>query len=239
MKTVIGILSWVITLLIPITLVLISVRLLITPVFVQIEYNTPAFPADTYGFTKQDRLHWSIIAIQYLLNSADISFLADLHFPEGEVAPFQSCQFMDDCTRLYNHRELKHMVDVKSVVKIALNVLYASLILVICLGVWAYFGGWIAEYRHGVLRGGWLTVGLIVAILLFVGIAFGMIFVLFHNIFFEAGTWTFYYSDTLIRLFPERFWRDTFIAIGLLAGGSGLALGLLLKDKKQGNLTTS
>ena len=77
--------------------------------------------------------------------------------------------------------------------------------------------------------------GLLTAILVFVGIAFGVIFVLFHNIFFESGTWTFFYSDTLIRLFPERFWRDTFIAIGLLAGGGGLALGLLLRDKKPGS----
>jgi hypothetical protein len=28
---------------------------------------------------------------------------------------------------------------------------------------------------------------------------------LFHQIFFSAGTWMFLYSDTLIRLFPERF----------------------------------
>jgi hypothetical protein len=34
----------------------------------------------------------------------------------------------------------------------------------------------------------------------------------------------FYYSDTLIRLFPERFWRDAFIAVGLLAAAQAAAL---------------
>ncbi|MEJ2126169.1 MAG: hypothetical protein P8X84_01420 [Candidatus Bathyarchaeota archaeon] len=27
----------------------------------------------------------------------------------------------------------------------------------------------------------------------------------FHQLFFTSGTWTFYTSDTLIRLFPMRF----------------------------------
>jgi len=227
-------LSRLVTLLIPIVLVLMSVRILISPAFLIFEYNTPAFPPEPYGFTKEDRLYWSRIAAEYLLNNEDISFLADLRFPDGQMVPPQSCLYMDDCTRLYNARELKHMVDVKNVVRSALWVLYGSLAVVVGLGVWAFFAGWTLEFRRGVRQGGWLTVGLIAAILLFVAISFGVIFVMFHNIFFDSGTWTFLYSDTLIRLFPERFWRDTFIAIGILAGGSGLALGLLLKEKTKG-----
>jgi uncharacterized membrane protein len=67
-------------------------------------------------------------------------------------------------------------------------------------------------------------------IILFVLLAFGVIFVAFHQVFFESGTWTFFYSDTLIRLFPERFWRDTFIAVGVLAGGAGLLLGRFVRE---------
>jgi len=126
------------------------------------------------------------------------------------------------------------MSDVKNVVKAALRVWYISLILLAGLGLWAWFGKWLAEYRRGLRRGGWLTVALLAAIILFVLVSFGMIFVWFHDLFFAAGTWTFLFSDTLIRLFPERFWRDTFLAVGLLAGGAGLAMGLLLRDKKSG-----
>ncbi|NDJ62146.1 MAG: DUF1461 domain-containing protein, partial [Chloroflexi bacterium] len=39
-------------------------------------------------------------------------------------------------------------------------------------------------------------------------------FTLFHNLFFESGTWQFLYSDTLIRLFPEQFWFDAALIIG-------------------------
>jgi integral membrane protein (TIGR01906 family) len=66
------------------------------------------------------------------------------------------------------------------------------------------------------------------AILLFVLFGFGVFFVGFHEVLFPAGSWTFEYSDTLIRLFPERFWRDVFtiVAILPLAGGLALILGL-------------
>ena len=42
--------------------------------------------------------------------------------------------------------------------------------------------------------------------------------------FFAAGTWTFEYSDTLIRLFPEAFWYDAALTIAGLSVGGGLLL---------------
>ncbi|MFN2195842.1 MAG: DUF1461 domain-containing protein, partial [Anaerolineales bacterium] len=70
-------------------------------------------------------------------------------------------------------------------------------------------------------------------IILFVLIAFGVIFVWFHEIFFQPGTWTFYFSDTLIRLFPERFWRDTFLIVAGLPALIGAVLGYFLGRKKR------
>ena len=43
--------AWIVALLVPVALVLTAVRLLMTPAFVQIEYSTPGFPADPFGFT--------------------------------------------------------------------------------------------------------------------------------------------------------------------------------------------
>lgn len=223
--------SWLVTLIVPVVLVLSTVRLLLSPVFINIEYSTPGFPEDMFGFTRQDRLYWSNIARLYLLNDRGIDYLAELRFPDGGMAPPQSCRYMEDCNLLYNERELQHMVDVKNVVQAALKVWYISLILLAVLGVWAWFGGWWRQYKTSLSRGGWLTVILIAGILAFVILAFGVIFVAFHNVFFEAGTWTFYFSDTLIRLFPERFWRDIFLAVGLLSGGAGLLLGYFLRAR--------
>jgi integral membrane protein (TIGR01906 family) len=66
---------------------------------------------------------------------------------------------------------------------------------------------------------------LLLMLVLTIGLAFSFryVFVGFHRIFFEGDTWLFQYSDTLIRLFPERFWRDAFVFVVVLTvGGVGL-----------------
>lgn len=209
--------AWLATLLVPVALVLSAVRLLLFPAFLDFQYNTPGFPDDPYGFTKAERLHWSKIALEYLVNDAGIEFLGDLRFEDG--------------TPVYNERELRHMVDVKVVLRAALDVWMISLAVLFLMAFWAWRGGWKRLYLDGVARGGWLTVILLGAAIGLVALSFGVFFVAFHNVFFEEGTWVFYYSDTLIRLFPERFWRDIFLYVGGFAVISGLALGLGLRKK--------
>ena len=131
-------LSWLVTVLVPVVLILTSVRLLLTPAFVQLEYRTPNFPADPYGFSQQDRLYWSQIALDYLLNDEGISFLEELKFENGNP--------------VYNARELKHMLDVKEVLQSALIVWYISLAGIFLLGAWAYWGGWMQAYKKGLSR---------------------------------------------------------------------------------------
>ena len=78
---------------VPVFLTLVNVRLLMTPAFPEIEYRLPNFPADSYGFTREDRLHRSKIAIDYLLNAEGVEFLGDLRFPDGQQAPPASQQY--------------------------------------------------------------------------------------------------------------------------------------------------
>jgi integral membrane protein (TIGR01906 family) len=218
-----ALLSWLVTLLIPLALIGLGLRALLTPVFLKIEYNMPYFPPDEYGFTKEDRLRWAPYALNYLVNDSDISYLGDLKFEDG--------------TPLYNERELSHMDDVKRVTQGALRVWYVSLTLLVLLGVWASFGGrWGHAYRLGLMRGGWLMVGFAVTVglIVVVGIAinpnvFWNFFSRFHSLFFEGDSWLFLYSDTLIRLFPIRFWQDAFLLAAILALGGGVALGLGLR----------
>jgi integral membrane protein (TIGR01906 family) len=210
-------LSWLVTLVVIVAIVLSGVRLLLTPLFVDVEYNMPGFPADYYGFTKSDRLYWSKIALNYLLNDAGISYLGDLRFDNGDP--------------VYNERELHHMVDVKRVVKATLWVWYGTLVFLLGVGIWAWRGGWWGIYKNGLARGGWFTVSLLVLIIFFVLFSFNTFFVTFHNVFFQPGTWQFEFSDTLIRLFPERFWQDAFIMIGGIAIILGLSLGFGFRPK--------
>lgn len=219
-----SLLSWLVAILVPLALIGLGLRVLLTPLFLQIEYNMPYFPPDSYGFTKEDRLKWAPYALEYLVNDADISYLGDLKF--------------DDGTPLYNERELSHMEDVKVVTKGALNVWYATLVILLGLGIWSRLGGWEQAYRQGLRRGGWLMVGLAAAIgfIVLIGIAinpnvFWNFFAGFHSLFFEGDSWLFLFSDTLIRLFPLRFWQDAFLWAAVIALGGGIGLGLGLRDR--------
>ena len=72
---------------------------------------------------------------------------------------------------------------------------------------------------------------LFVAVIALIGIVinpnvFWNFFAGFHSLFFEGDSWLFYFSDTLIRLFPIRFWQDAFLWAAVIALGGGVALGL-------------
>lgn len=216
-------LSWLVAILVPLALIGLGIRALLTPFFLQIEYNMPYFPPDEYGFTKEDRLKWAPYALDYLVNNEDISYLGNLKF--------------DDGSPLFNERELRHMDDVKRVAQGALNVWYISLALLTLLGIWSWRGGWTQAYRQGLRRGGWLMVGLagVIGLIVAIGIlinpnVFWNFFAGFHALFFEGDSWLFLFSDTLIRLFPIRFWQDAFLWAAVIALGGGFALGLGLRS---------
>ncbi len=206
-------------LLTPLALLGLAVRILLTPLFLEVEYRMPGFPDDPYGFTRAERLYWSRYALNYLLNREDISYLADLNFEDGRP--------------LFNERELRHMEDVKRVTQGALRVFYGALGALILLGVAGRSGPAQQAFRSGLKRGGWLVVGLaaIVGGIVALGMValpelFWAFFSGFHALFFEGDTWIFAYSDTLIRLFPLRFWQDAFLVASLIVLVAGLGLGI-------------
>ncbi len=219
-------LSYLISLLTPLALIGLALRILLTPIFYTIEYNLPYFPQDEYGFTKDDRLKWAPYAVDYLINNEDISYLADLKF--------------DDNFPLFNERELSHMQDVKHVIQNSLRVWYITLSILFLLFILFYKLNWLREYYLALSQGGWLMITLALSLVFVAGAGillnpdiFWAFFSGFHALFFEGDSWLFYYSDTLIRLFPIRFWQDAVIAIAVIALGGGLGLAFGLKKFTQ------
>jgi integral membrane protein (TIGR01906 family) len=217
------ILSYLTSLLVPLALIGTALRILLSPIYFNVEYRMPYFPVDEYGMTQQERLQWAPFAVTYLTNGADISYLGDLKF--------------DDGTPLYNERELSHMADVKGVVLGALGVWTISLIILALLAIYANRGKWMPDFINGLRRGGRWMIGLAAALGLVVGVGitinpdvFWQFFTLFHKIFFTGDSWLFYYSDTLIRLFPMRFWEDAFLWAAILALGGGVWLAFGIRD---------
>ncbi len=197
-----------IVLCVPILLILGSVRLVMTPLFLQTEYTRPGFPQDVYGFTTQDRLNYGPAAIEYMLTDADITLLRDLDF--GRTGAF------------YTERELEHMVDVKKVTQAAFSVLTVALAIFAAALVILRRDG--KALRGALMQGAIFTLAAIVAVVFAAVVAWDFFFTLFHQVFFSEGTWIFLYSDTLIRLYPEQFWFDAALTIGVLTVGGALVL---------------
>ncbi|MCC6803818.1 MAG: TIGR01906 family membrane protein [Anaerolineae bacterium] len=191
----------------PALLVLIAARLVMTPLFLQFEYNRPGFPDDPFGFTREDRFAYAPYAIDYLLNGEGIEYLGDLKFPNG--------------ASLYNADELRHMRDVKALTQIAFALATGGGL--VAVGAMIYLRRRArGELNRARFFGSTLTLGIVAAIVILALVDWEYFFVGFHQLFFAGGTWYFPTSDTLIRLFPEQFWFDAALTIGGLTVGTAL-----------------
>lgn len=204
-----------ITVALPFLLALISIRFVMTPLYLQFEYNRAEFPEDFYGFSREDRLNYAPYALEYLLNGDDINFLGDLRFPDG--------------SSMYNARELHHMRDVKVVTQYAYLAATLGGVAAIVTALYLYRKN-PALLRRALFSGAIFTLGIIATIIVIAIINWDFFFTAFHNLFFTSGTWRFEYSDTLIRLFPEQFWFDAALTIGTLTVlGAVIILGVTRK----------
>ncbi|HRF49119.1 MAG TPA: DUF1461 domain-containing protein [Anaerolineales bacterium] len=226
--------AWVLRILlvlsIPVVLSLTNVRLLMTPLFPDVIYNLPGFPADFYGFTKADRLYWSKLSIQYILSDPAAGDLADWKFPTGVMAPPESAIHYTaerGPDYFYNEREVSHMVDVRVVTAGALQVWVGALIVAALAVVGLAQWGPVGALRGALMLGAGLTIVLYLGLVAYIAINFDSLFVTFHKIFFADGTWTFLWSDSLIRLFPIQFWVGafTFVGVGGLVEAGLIAVG--------------
>lgn len=199
------ILAW----LVPLVLFLTGLRLTLTPPYVQLSYRVPGFPADSYGFTREDRLRWAGKSLDYLLNDEHIGFLGELEFRDGEP--------------VFNQRELRHMQDVKRLTQAALLLWSVTLAGAAALVLILWRMGYAGQVWISLHRGARLTLIIMAVLVVLLVTSFSAIFVGFHRVFFEGNTWLFPYSDTLIRLFPERFWQQVFAFLSLVT--AGLAAG--------------
>jgi integral membrane protein (TIGR01906 family) len=205
--------QWLLVLTLPVVLLAANLRLVTGHRFVRWEYRRASFPPDPFGLSTAERIRLAEVCQDYLATNADISLLADLQLPGGEAA--------------FNERELRHMADVQSV--------YLGLSLAGVIAAMIWVGGATLFVASGqaqdvvattLLKASLFTLGLLAAVASFMVISWGQFFTTFHRIFFEGSTWIFPRSDTLIRLFPNRFWIDIGATIVGLLVIEALAVGV-------------
>jgi integral membrane protein (TIGR01906 family) len=205
--------QWILVLTLPVLLLAANLRLVTSHWFVRWEYHRAGFPSDPFGLTTVERIRLAEVCQEYLATHADISLLADLTLSSGEPA--------------FNDRELRHMADVQAVyVDLTIAGVIAALIWVGGATTFAISGQTRQAMPTTLLNGSLFTVGLLAAVAFFMAISWGQFFTTFHRLFFEGSTWIFPRSDTLIRLFPNRFWIDIGATIVGLLFIEALALGI-------------
>jgi integral membrane protein (TIGR01906 family) len=197
------VLKWAIVVAMPAFLVLTATRIMFTGWFPRWEYARPDFPPDPYGFTQEERTDYALASIAFLNSSLPpeqaAPIIGDLRLP-GSDHP------------LFDPNEMSHMIDVKRLTDRLIRVwLLATGIVVV--------GSIILLARQMTRRqaylawrnGGALTTILLGVLVLFALLSWRTFFVAFHDVFFPPGTWTFDWENSLIRIFPDKFWFDAFL----------------------------
>jgi integral membrane protein (TIGR01906 family) len=208
------IVKWLVILAMPFFLGFNVVTLIVSPAYPTFEYAKDNFPPDPLGLTQDQRLDLALVAVRYLQkwdSAEDVIFML-----EEQVLP-------DTGEPLYKASEIQHMIDVK-VLTDTIRILGIGAAVIVVGGLAALL--WKPATRligyKAIFRGGLLTSAILFAIAMFILLAWSVFFVQFHELLFPPGSWTFFYTDGLIRLFPEKFWFD----IGVLLSVSILLLGI-------------
>jgi len=214
-----------VSLALPVVILAVALRVVTAPWLVRWEYGKPDFPPDPYGLSTEERIRLAEVCVQYLATNAGIELLADLEL-EGRPA--------------FNERELAHMVDVQRLFWIILRAGMATGVVVLG-GVAALLARpQTRPQAAGALKSGaLLTLALLVAVAALMLTSWEVFFTGFHELLFPPDTWTFPTSDTLIRLYPERFWMDVgmtmvgvVLAQAVLVGGLARLLEFVMKKTR-------
>ncbi len=199
-------LSVAVTLVVPFILVVNCVRMATDEQFVRTVYDYGWVPEDRFGLTEQQRERLALLGLRSIEPSTaeGVDLLREARLPNGEPA--------------FNAREVSHMQDVRTAVSRAYRFQIIALVAIAILAVLcAVLRTTRALIPVALARGAVLTVVLAVAAGIAALVSYDTFETTFHWLFFEGESWRFAETDTLRRLYPDRFWLDVAVAIGIVA----------------------
>ncbi len=181
-------------------------------------------------------LHFLVTKEFIRLNSA----IRNDHDKENLILAENITEYVRDKNNIKNlnsdtltKKEINHLNDVKNLTLNAMRLQYLASVLVV-LSTFVLFNEKISinSIKKYYYSGLFLTIGIISLIALFGLLDFSFLFIKFHEIFFPENSWLFSPSDTLIQLFPLKFWTNTAKIILLLSTIETIfALFLVYKTK--------
>jgi integral membrane protein (TIGR01906 family) len=213
-RAAIVVLAALIALSVPGILIVNGFRLLATDTFVEWEIGRGSFPPDPFGLDTAQRIALARIGLESIQPGGEgIVLLERATLPDGAPA--------------FHERELTHMRDVRTLFGAALRLQLIGGILIVALALVLARTRLRTAVPAGLLAGSLGT--LAIAALLVPVILFGFdgFFTRFHEVFFSGDSWVFSDEDTLIRIYPERFWTDVSRITAAVAVGQALLLAPL------------
>ena len=196
-------------------LFIITVPIALVTTNIRIAANEPRvyeYAADTYdspevtGIPRGELLRASAGIRDYFRNDEGRLFIRVIN-SDGEAVP------------LFSSRETQHMHDVKSVLQMTFRVQEVAVVFVlayvVAIFIWARESGLRTLATQLIIAGG---VGLVAigAIGAFAAVGFDQFWGQFHGVLFSNDLWQLDPErDHLIQMFPEEFWRDVTIWIGI------------------------
>ena len=203
-----------VVLLSPIVFVGVPVRIAFNEWFVEWEYSKKDFPRDRYGMQYQERISLAKLGLRAVLSDEAMEEFKRAKLPNGRPA--------------FNPREIKHMEDVKKILSIFFPLVYGSVFLWITALV---LTGSLRNVGKALVMGSVFSLLLTTAVAVFSKTNYKLAFELFHNLLFDPYSWKFRPWDTLIRIYPLKFWYDATMLVAVLALGLcllSLSVGLFL-----------
>jgi hypothetical protein len=180
--------SWLLVLIIPLLLIIGSITILTNPIYLSFEYAKPGFPLDPFGFTSQERLEHASDNLRYIRQRFRIVLSA------AKPSRTAAVQFAGD--QPYGRRS----ISIPSDLECRKILLVLALFLTTAL-TWREenrsCSSQCSARRHILCRPHY-DVGLLAVL------SWKRLVTIFHQFFFQPGTWTFETTDTLIRLFRCR-----------------------------------
>ena len=187
-------------------------RVLATDSFVRFELGR--IPPDLYGFTDAERESLALTGLRSIRpGSEGVALLERATLPDGSPA--------------FDGRELTHMRDVRRLFGEALRLQLLVLVALVVLALALARTRFRTVVPTGLLAGALATLAVAVLAVPVILLGFDGFFTRFHEVFFTGESWRFSTADTLIRLYPERFWEDVSRLAAAIAVGQAIVLAPL------------
>lgn len=206
--------SLLVVLLSPLIFVGIPTRIAFNEWFIDWEYSKEFFPKDRYGLDDSYRKYLAKLGLRAVLSDEGLEEFRRARLPDGRKA--------------FREKEIRHMEDVKRFLEVFFPAVYVASILSFLALLYLRD---VRAIGKTLVASSLFSLLLTLCVALFSVTNYDLAFELFHNYVFDPYSWRFRYTDTLLRIYPMKFWFDGTLfvlssagALCLLSFGLGFAL---------------